>query len=52
MSAFCAAKAGIVAFTKSLAREVGRHDITVNVVSPGIIEDPDLRPAAARRRKD
>ncbi len=52
MSAFYAAKAGIVAFTKSLAREVGRHGITVNVVSPGIIEDPDLRPSAARRRKD
>ena len=51
-SAFYAAKAGIVAFTKSLAREVGRHGITVNVVSPGVIEDFDLRPSVARRRKD
>jgi len=51
MSAFYAAKAGIVAFSKSLAREVGRDGITVNVVSPGVIEDPELPLAAARRRK-
>ena len=52
MSAFYAAKAGIVAFSKSLAREVGPYGITVNVVAPGVIEDPELSPADARRRKD
>ena len=52
MASFYAAKAGIVAFTKSLAREVGRDGITVNVVSPGVIRDPELSLAAARRRTD
>ncbi|MGP1928710.1 MAG: 3-oxoacyl-ACP reductase FabG [Arsenophonus sp. NC-WZS1-MAG3] len=35
---YAAAKAGIVAFSKSLAREVATRGITVNVVSPGFIE--------------
>ncbi|HKZ90334.1 MAG TPA: SDR family NAD(P)-dependent oxidoreductase [Thermoplasmata archaeon] len=52
LSAFYAAKAGIVAFTKSLAREVGRFGITVNVVSPGVVEDPDLPLGKARARRD
>ncbi len=52
MAAFYAAKAGIVAFSKSLAREVGRDGITVNVVSPGLVSDPELSIALARRRKD
>jgi len=52
MSAFYAAKAGIVAFSKALAREVGRYGITVNVVSPGVIDDPDLDLTSARERKD
>lgn len=52
MASFYAAKAGIVAFSKSLAREVGRDGITVNVVSPGVLEDPELPLKAARRRKD
>ena len=52
MSGFYAGKAGIVALSKSLAREVGRHGITVNVVSPGVVEDYDLTVAEARRRKD
>ena len=52
MSAFYAAKAGIVAFSKSLAREVGPYGITVNVVAPGVIEDPELPISDARRTKD
>lgn len=52
MASFYAAKAGIVAFSKSLAREVGRDGITVNVVSPGVIKDPALPLARARVRRD
>ncbi len=52
MASFYAAKAGVVAFSKALAREVGRDGITVNVVSPGVIQDPELTVAAARRHKD
>lgn len=35
---YAAAKAGVIAFSKSLAREIGSRGITVNTVSPGFIE--------------
>jgi len=34
---YSATKAAVVAFTKSLAREIGRYDITVNAIGPGSI---------------
>ena len=37
---YSAAKGGVIAFTKSLAKEVGRHNINVNVVSPGATNSP------------
>lgn len=37
-SNYAAAKAGVIAFTKSLAREVGKREITVNAIAPGFVE--------------
>jgi len=49
-SNYAAAKAGIIAFSKSLAREIGSRGITVNVVAPGFIDTDMTRalPEAAR----
>ena len=40
---YAAAKGGVISFTKSLAREVGQIGITVNAVSPGVIETDMIR---------
>lgn len=42
---YAAAKGGVIAFTRSIARENGRKGITANVVAPGPIETPLLEKA-------
>lgn len=48
---YAAAKAGIMGFTKSLAREVGSRDITVNCVAPGFI-DTDMTRALPEAQRE
>jgi 3-oxoacyl-[acyl-carrier protein] reductase len=48
---YAAAKAGMVGFSKSLAREVGSRNITVNCVAPGFIETDMTRALAGDQVK-
>ncbi|MHB1991261.1 3-oxoacyl-ACP reductase FabG [Metallibacterium scheffleri] len=48
---YAAAKAGIIAFSKSLAREIGSRGITVNVVAPGFIDTDMTRALGEEQRK-
>ena len=50
-SNYAAAKAGIMGFTKSLAREVGSRGITVNAVAPGFIQTA-MTDALTQAQKD
>jgi 2-hydroxycyclohexanecarboxyl-CoA dehydrogenase len=43
-SVYAGSKAAVVAFSKSLAQEVGKHNITVNCISPGVVETPMSAP--------
>jgi 3-oxoacyl-[acyl-carrier protein] reductase len=47
---YCAAKAGILGLTRSLAREVGARGITVNAIAPGYIETPMSAPLSEAMR--
>jgi 3-oxoacyl-[acyl-carrier protein] reductase len=48
---YAAAKAGVIGFSKSMAREVASRGITVNVVSPGFI-DTDMTKALTDDQKE
>ena len=50
-SNYAAAKAGIIGFSKSLAREIGSRNITVNVVAPGFI-DTDMTRVLPEAQRD
>jgi len=47
---YAAAKAGIMGFSKSLAREIGSRNITVNCVAPGFI-DTDMTRALGETQR-
>jgi 3-oxoacyl-[acyl-carrier protein] reductase len=48
---YAAAKAGIIAFSKSLAREIGSRGITVNVVAPGFVDTDMTRALSEEQRQ-
>ena len=49
---YAAAKGGLIAFTRSLAREMGRHNVTVNCVCPGPTETAMLKKVWVDERGD
>ncbi|CAE6500977.1 3-oxoacyl-[acyl-carrier-protein] reductase [Nitrosomonas nitrosa] len=49
---YAAAKAGIIGFSKSLAREVGSRNITINCVAPGFIETDMTRSLSAEQQQN
>lgn len=50
-SNYAAAKAGVIGFSKALAREVGSRGITINVVAPGFI-DTDMTRALPEEQRE
>lgn len=51
-TAYAATKGGLIAFTKSLAREMARHQINVNVVCPGPTDTPLFNAQASDGLRD
>lgn len=49
---YAAAKAGMVGFSKSLAREVGSRNITVNCVAPGFVDTDMTRALTDKQQED
>ncbi len=49
---YAASKAGLIGFTKSLAREIGSRKITVNTVAPGFIDTDMTRELSEEQKKN
>jgi len=49
---YAAAKGGLIAFTKRLARDFGEHNITVNCVAPGFVRDTGFNERMAEEKAD
>jgi 3-oxoacyl-[acyl-carrier protein] reductase len=49
---YAASKAGLIGFSKAVAREVASRNITVNVVAPGLIETDMIRAVADKAQAD
>jgi NAD(P)-dependent dehydrogenase (short-subunit alcohol dehydrogenase family) len=49
---YAASKAGLIGFTKALARELARDQVTVNCICPGFMDTPMVRsvPEAAQQK--
>ena len=45
--AYSGAKGGVIGFTKTIAREMARHQITANTICPGPTETPPLKKTVA-----
>jgi NAD(P)-dependent dehydrogenase (short-subunit alcohol dehydrogenase family) len=50
--AYATAKAGLIGFTKSVAREVGKYNIAVNAVLPGLTATPAIETMMAEKFKE
>ena len=50
-SNYTAAKGGVIALTKTVARELGRSNVNVNAVAPGLIETPMVKEAPENVRE-
>ncbi|MCL2140105.1 MAG: 3-oxoacyl-[acyl-carrier-protein] reductase [Dehalococcoidia bacterium] len=51
-TSYAAAKAGIIGFTRSLARETARNNITVNAIAPGLIETDMTNSFSAKQKSE